>query len=128
VEYNEICLLSMCRRENGTSIHPVLFRRSKKELEKLVKLNKSKPRDKILTYAEFVLPVQCEAKIVYTVPISHSNQGVTMYLFVLRKQRTKDDGVLQKKAKAAHLFNDNEDDSDESCDSDNNSVTVTIFV
>jgi hypothetical protein len=30
-----------------------------KELEKSVKLSKSKSRDKILTYAEFVLPVQC---------------------------------------------------------------------
>jgi hypothetical protein len=100
----------------------------KKELEKLVKLSKSKSREKILTYAEFVLPVQCEAEIVYTVPISHSNQGVTTYLFVLRKQRTKDDVMLRKKAKAAHSFNDDEDDSDESYDSDNNSVTVTTFV
>jgi hypothetical protein len=55
----------------------------KKYLKKLVKPRKSKSRDKILTFAEFVLPVKVEA--VYTVPIRHSNQGVTMYLFVLRK-------------------------------------------
>jgi hypothetical protein len=65
---------------------------------------------------------------VYIVPISHSNQGVTTYFFVLCKQRTKDDVMLRKKAKAAHSFNDNEDDSDGSCNSDNNSVTVTTFV
>jgi hypothetical protein len=98
-------------------------------LEKLVKLSKSKSCDKILTYAEFVLPVQCEAEIVYTVPISHSNQGVTTYLFVLCKQRTKDNVMQRKEAKTAHLFNDDyEDDSFASCDSNNNSVTVTTFV
>jgi hypothetical protein len=100
----------------------------KKELEKLVKLSKSKSRDKILTFAEFVLPVKVEAEIVYTVPISHANQGVTTYLFVLRKQRTKDDVMLRKKAKAAHTFHDEEEeDDDDSYDSDN-SVTVTTFV
>jgi hypothetical protein len=96
----------------------------KKELEKVVKLSKSKSRDKILTFAEFVLPVKVEAEIVYTKPITHSNQGVTKYLFVLRKQRSKDDVMLHKKAKAAHTFNDDEEDYD----SDNNSVTVTTFV
>jgi hypothetical protein len=60
----------------------------KNELEKLVKLSKSKSQDKILAFAEFVPPVCCEAEIVYDVPISHSNQGVTTNLFFLRKQRT----------------------------------------
>jgi hypothetical protein len=100
----------------------------KKELEKLVKLSKSKSRDKILTFAEFVLPVKVEAEIVYTVPIIHSNRGVTTYLFVLRKTSTKYDVMLHKKAKTAHTFNNDEEEEDESYDSDNNSVTVTTFV
>jgi hypothetical protein len=100
----------------------------KKELEKLVKLSKSKFHDKILTFAEFVLPVKVEVEIVYTVPITCSNQGVTTYLFVLRKQRTKDDVMLCKKARAAHTFNDDKEEDDERYDSDNNSVTVTTFV
>jgi hypothetical protein len=47
----------------------------KKELEKLVKLSKSKSCEMILTFVEFVLPDKVEAEIVYTVPISHSNQS-----------------------------------------------------
>jgi hypothetical protein len=35
----------------------------KEELEKLVKISKSKSREKILTFAEFDLPVLCEAEI-----------------------------------------------------------------
>jgi hypothetical protein len=74
----------------------------------------------------FVLPVKVEVEIVYTVPITCSNQGVTTYLFLLHKQCTKDDVMLRKKGKAAHTFNDDEDEDDESYDSDN-SVTVTTF-
>jgi hypothetical protein len=65
---------------------------------------------------------------VYTVPITHSNQAVTTYLLFLCKQRTKDDVMLCKKAKAAHTFIDDKEEDDESDDSDNNSVNVTFFV
>jgi hypothetical protein len=107
-----------------------VLQKNETRFEKLFKLSKSRSHDKILTFAEFVLPVKLEAEIVYTVPISHSNQGVTTYLFVLHKQHTKDDVMLRKKAKSAHTFNDNEDEDeeDERFESDNNSVTVTTFV
>jgi hypothetical protein len=94
------------------------FGQPKKELEKLVKLSKSK----ILTFAVFVLQVQCEAEILYTVLL------LTLYLFVLCKQHTRDDVLQLKKAKAAHLFNDDKEEIDGTYGSDTNSVTVTTFV
>jgi hypothetical protein len=81
----------------------------KKELEKMVKLSKSKSREKILTFAEFDLPVLCEAEIVYTVPIHDKDSHVTTYIFVLRKQRTKDDLLLRMEVKSAHEFSCEDD-------------------
>jgi hypothetical protein len=75
----------------------------KKELGKLVKLSKSKSHDKILTFAEFVLPVKVEAEIVYTVPITHSNQGVTTYLFFYTNNVQKMMSCYAKKRKQHKL-------------------------
>jgi hypothetical protein len=50
---------------------------------------------------------------VYTVSISHSNQGVSTYFFILHKQRTKDYVMQRQKAKADHFFNDEVDHSEE---------------
>jgi hypothetical protein len=50
-------------------------------------------------------------------------------LFVICKQPTKDNAKQQKKAKAAHLFNDDKEESDDGTyDSDTNPVTVAKFV
>jgi hypothetical protein len=80
------------------------FDGQRKELEKLVKISKSKSRDKILTFAEFVLPESCEAEIRYTVPIHIKDSGVTTYIFILRKVPTKDDVLRRKVTKKVHTF------------------------
>jgi hypothetical protein len=79
----------------------------RKELEKLVKISNSKSRDKILTFAEFVLPESCEAEIRYTVPIHIQDSGVTTYIFILRKVPTKDDILRRKVTKKVHTFSSN---------------------
>jgi hypothetical protein len=83
-------------------------------LEKLVKLSKSKSRDKILTFAEFDIPVLCESEILYTFPILDKDKHLTTYIFVLKKQRTKDDLLSRKQVQPAPEFSgqDYMDDDD----------------
>jgi hypothetical protein len=116
------CVNQACATENMKSVF-IQYSLEGQKKEKLVKLSKSKSRDKILVFAEFVLPVKVEAEIVYTVPVTHSNQGVVATNSVLEMML-----CCAKIQKTAHTFNHDEEEDDESFDSDNNSVTVTTFV